>query len=581
MATKPFIVKSNVGIGTSTVSTGVRLVVMSGNVGIGTATVNHRLEVWGGNVDIAQTGFGLVFPDNSFQTTAYPGADGLVTTFSAGTTGLTPSTATSGAITLAGTLNAANGGTGQSSYAVGDILYASGATTLSKLVSVATGNVIISGGVTTAPSWGKVGLTTHVTGTLPVANGGTGAATFTTNGILYGNGTSAIQVTSQGGANTILTANAGAPSFSATPTIGTSVTVPLVIGGTSASSTLTLQSTSGSGTTDNILFKVGSNGATTAMTINTNGRVGIGTNGLTDTTLKVWGSLPTLFNTINVDDPQIIVGNSTSTGTTLGQNSSLAFSYLRALNTGTNIIAWTNTGVGINNITSPKNALDVAGAVVIGGGISYAGSATAPSNGLLVQGSVGIGTATPSSTFHVQGNSLTTGTNTSGSFIPTSSTVPTNGLYLPATNRISLATNTTERMTVDSSGNVGIGTNAPTYALHVNGTFAAITKSFLIEHPTKPGKKLRYGSLEGPENGVYIRGRTQSHIIELPDYWLKLVDLDSITVNLTPVGSSKSIAVKKIEENKVYLTSGRSKTIDCYFMILAERKDVEKLQVEI
>lgn len=91
---------------------------------------------------------------------------------------------------VTGTLGASNGGTGQSSYTIGDILYASGATTLSKLADVATGNALISGGVGVAPAWGKIGLTTHVSGTLPVANGGTGATTLT--GVLKGNGTSAI-----------------------------------------------------------------------------------------------------------------------------------------------------------------------------------------------------------------------------------------------------------------------------------------------------------------------------------------------------------------------------------------------------
>lgn len=93
---------------------------------------------------------------------------------------------------LANPVPAANGGTGQSSYAVGDIIYASGATTLAKLADVATGNALISGGVGVAPSWGKIGLTTHVSGTLAVSNGGTGAATFTANRSLWGNGTSAI-----------------------------------------------------------------------------------------------------------------------------------------------------------------------------------------------------------------------------------------------------------------------------------------------------------------------------------------------------------------------------------------------------
>lgn len=75
---------------------------------------------------------------------------------------------------ISGVLPVANGGTNISSYAVGDILYASASGVLSPLADIATGNVLLSGGVTTAPSYGKVGLTTHVSGILPLANGGTG-----------------------------------------------------------------------------------------------------------------------------------------------------------------------------------------------------------------------------------------------------------------------------------------------------------------------------------------------------------------------------------------------------------------------
>lgn len=91
-----------------------------------------------------------------------------------------------------GTIGAAYGGTGQSSYAVGDILYASATTTLSKLADVATGNALISGGVGVAPLYGKIGLTTHISGTLAVGNGGTGATTLTSGYLLKGNGTSAV-----------------------------------------------------------------------------------------------------------------------------------------------------------------------------------------------------------------------------------------------------------------------------------------------------------------------------------------------------------------------------------------------------
>jgi hypothetical protein len=69
-----------------------------------------------------------------------------------------------------GQLSAPRGGTGQASYAVGDILFADTTASLAKLPDVATGNALISGGVGVAPSYGKIGLTTHITGILPYAN---------------------------------------------------------------------------------------------------------------------------------------------------------------------------------------------------------------------------------------------------------------------------------------------------------------------------------------------------------------------------------------------------------------------------
>ncbi len=71
------------------------------------------------------------------------------------------------------------GGTGQTSYAVGDLIYADTTTSFAKLADVAVGNALISGGVGSAPSYGKIGLATHVSGTLPVANGGTGVTSST------------------------------------------------------------------------------------------------------------------------------------------------------------------------------------------------------------------------------------------------------------------------------------------------------------------------------------------------------------------------------------------------------------------
>ena len=100
--------------------------------------------------------------------------------------------ATSITVGWSGSLAVGRGGTGMTSYAVGDLLYASGATTLSKLADVATGNVLLSGGVGVAPSYGKVGLTTHVSGVLPTANGGTNLSSFTANGVVYASSSSVL-----------------------------------------------------------------------------------------------------------------------------------------------------------------------------------------------------------------------------------------------------------------------------------------------------------------------------------------------------------------------------------------------------
>ena len=109
------------------------------------------------------------------------------------------------------------------------------------------------------------------------------------------------------------------------------------------------------------------------------------------------------------------------------------------------------------------------------------------------------------------------------------------------------------------------------------GNFSAISKSFDIKHPTKENMRLRYASLEGPENGVYVRGTATTNVIELPDYWTGLVHEDSITVSLTSVGSAQNIYVEKIENNKVYIGGDLEKA---FFTIYGERKDIDKLTVE-
>jgi hypothetical protein len=131
---------------------------------------------------------------------------------------------------VTGSLAATNGGTGQTSYVIGDLLYANSTTSLTKLADVATGNALISGGVGVAPSYGKIGLTTHVSGTLPLANGGSGQTTaqaamnafagaVTSGQYLRGNGTNVVMSAIQ--AADVPTLNQNTTGSAATATTAT------------------------------------------------------------------------------------------------------------------------------------------------------------------------------------------------------------------------------------------------------------------------------------------------------------------------------------------------------------------------
>jgi hypothetical protein len=138
---------------------------------------------------------------------------GGVTSFSAGTTGLTPNTATTGAIVLAGTLTTANGGTGLSSFTAGDLVYFASGTSFTKLGIGTAGQVLTVNPGATAPQWstgaasgvasisfGTTGLTPNtattgavvVAGTLIAVNGGTGISSYAQGEMLYANTTTTL-----------------------------------------------------------------------------------------------------------------------------------------------------------------------------------------------------------------------------------------------------------------------------------------------------------------------------------------------------------------------------------------------------
>ena len=104
-------------------------------------------------------------------------------------------------------------------------------------------------------------------------------------------------------------------------------------------------------------------------------------------------------------------------------------------------------------------------------------------------------------------------------------------------------------------------------------------KDFNIKHPTKEGKRLRHGCIEGAEYAVYFRGKSRGKKINLPEYWTKLVDHDTITVQLTPIRFFQQLWVEKIEDNQVFVGSDQEE-IHYFYLIQAERIDVSKIEVE-
>ena len=107
-------------------------------------------------------------------------------------------------------------------------------------------------------------------------------------------------------------------------------------------------------------------------------------------------------------------------------------------------------------------------------------------------------------------------------------------------------------------------------------------KLFDIDHPTKgEGHRLAHACIEGPEVGVYYRGRLRNKkVIELPHYWKGLVHTDSISVQLQPIGAHQDIIIKRWDDTKIYLQSKANFPIDCFYHVYGERKDVDALVVE-
>ena len=109
----------------------------------------------------------------------------------------------------------------------------------------------------------------------------------------------------------------------------------------------------------------------------------------------------------------------------------------------------------------------------------------------------------------------------------------------------------------------------------------ASPKKFDIVHPSEEGMRLAHACIEGAEVAIYHRGRVRNEKeIILPDYWKDLVHMNSISVQLQPIGAHQDIIIKRWDTEKIYLQSKSGVPIDCFFHVYAERKDINPLVVE-
>ena len=157
-------------------------------------------------------------------------------------------------------------------------------------------------------------------------------------------------------------------------------------------------------------------------------------------------------------------------------------------------------------------------------------------------------------------------------------------------NALNITGNTVQIGNTDTTGNLTInGNTSQTGSITASDTVSGGTvkqgshilgnkKDFDIIHPTKKGWRLRHVCLEGPEAGVYFRGKLKNDkIIPLPEYWKKLVDVDTITVQLQPIGAHQDIIVRRWDAEKIELQSKSSIPIHCFYHVYGERQDGEYL----
>lgn len=352
---------TNAGVVSMTAGTGVTLSATQGSdisVSIPQAVATTSSPTFAGATLTGLTGYlygngaGVVTASTTIAATTLSGVVGVVnggtgattaalarTSLSAAQSGANTDITSLGGLTTA--LSVAQGGIARTSYsAIGDLLYASATNATGVLADVATGNVLISGGVGAAPSYGKVGLTTHVSGTLPLANGGTNATTaaLARTSLSAAQSGANTDITSLGGLTTALSIAQGGTAATTAALARTSLSA--------AQSGANTDITSLGGLTTALSIAQGGTSATTAALAAT--ALGLGTaSNVTHAGLTITG----LTGFMYANGAGAVTASSTISGTQVSGNISG-----NAANV-TGIVAIANGGTGATTATQAANAL--------------------------------------------------------------------------------------------------------------------------------------------------------------------------------------------------------------------------------